>query len=218
MSRKSIATGLFGAALFFGFGLSTATAETIDYTLTGSAQYQVQGGNGAGTFTFSWTGDTTNVEPGTESRIFDLPGTVNFTPISGTPYNGNFQSLTQLVLDSTDGIAFGFQDVGEPQGNPSNVQAVFQLTDPALTSIALDKDFSVTTSNASLSFAMPLINGGSFSGFAQIINLTSPVTFSADISAAPIPASFTLFAMGVGVMFLYGWLRKRRHAASFAAA
>ncbi len=44
-------------------------------------------------------------------------------------------------------------------------------------------------------------------------------TFSlTPVSATPLPAALPLFATGVGVLGLLGWLRKRRNAGSFAAA
>jgi hypothetical protein len=220
--------GLFGVALGLSLSIpptAPAAAATIDYTLTGQASYQIQGNNTAGTFTFSWVGDTSNVlTSGGESRIYSLPGTITLTPYSVSPsnpiYNGSFQSLTQLVLDSTNGIAFGFQDVGEPQGNPSNYVAVFQLSDSLFTSIALNADFSVTTAiaNALFGYYMPVTNAGVFSGYLLIGTLDSAVTFSANVvNATPLPAALPLFATGLGALGLFGWRRKRKAAALAAA-
>lgn len=213
MRRGLISAGLLGAALVLGSNLSTigpAAAATIEYTLSGAGPLEIQGTNVNGDFTFSWIGDTSNVSTsGGESRIFALPGTVAVVPAS---YTGSFLSPTQIVLDFTNGLAFGFQDVCVPQGQSGCFVAAFQLTDPALTSIALDQDFTVTVpaSDVSLPYAMPLTNSGLFSGFVQIEGLTSSVTFSADITATPLPSSWTMLIAGlVGLGFFAYWGSKK---------
>ncbi len=226
MNKIFPALGLFGVVAL-GLGLSfpliaPAAAATIDYTLTGQAEYQIPGGTEtAGYFTFNWIGDTSNVlTSGGESRIYGLPGTLNLTPYSVSAYNGSFLSPTQLVLDSTNGIAFGFQDVLAPPQSPSDpITAIFQLSDSALTSIALNADFSVSIAadNALFGVFMPMTNSGSFSGYAYIGTLLSPVTFSANVAATPLPAALPLFATGLGAMGLLGWRRKRKNGAAIAA-
>ena len=110
MKRPSIAIGLGAVALVYGsicLIAEPASAAAIEYTLSGQGPYQIQGTNYNGSFTFSWTGDTSNVSTsGGESRIYNLPGTIDLPSAS---YTRSFLYPTQIVLDPVNGFAYGFK-------------------------------------------------------------------------------------------------------------
>jgi hypothetical protein len=140
-----------------------------------------------------------------------------------------------IVLNSLEFIA------GVNAIVPHDYNNVFSFTESLTLSDGVGTTFTVPF-NLSISYADTLtINGGTTFSFVDggslwqvavngltigpnpggkmIANLTAQVTDPpAGVSQVPLPAALPLFISGLGAMGLLGWRRKRKNAASIAAA
>ena len=92
-------------------------------------------------------------------------------------------------------------------------EGVFQYTNPGSTVAWQEFTFDFTASAASTTLGF--FNGDTIGSLNGLDNVT--VT-DLGVTSTPLPAALPLFASGLGAMGLFGWRRKRKIAASLAAA
>lgn len=86
--------------------------------------------------------------------------------------------------------------------------------DAALTIASVQEGWYTCCSD--VGFEFPFEGGGAYVGDDRLY--TGPNFEFTDTAATPLPAALPLFATGVGALGLFGWRRKRKNAATLAAA
>jgi len=146
----------------------------------------------------------------------------NATVIGNTvsiPFPEQFTDVTFTVSASAPFITGGIVDVtatGSDGASASDSFRADNVNDP-FAPVTTSQDFTFTgatdLTSVSISTATSSIIGGN-------IPTVTGIDFSgiSGISEVPLPATFPLFASGLGALGLFGWRRKRKSTTSVLAA
>jgi len=224
------------AALVVGSSIALLTgarAEPITYTMTGDASGILNGIPYTNApITIMGTGDTNNiVQAGTNGNlglrnVLMTPSTVTVSGV-GSATLALMASFTGGTAAMPNGTVAGFSfgnAVGAGQNPP-----VWQIQNPAFLGYDLGPiGPTPQTGGQNLNPTINIMNGGGTGSFPRCdqntppcFNLSSVMAGTAVFSATleqpveppgeiPLPATFPLFASGLGALGLLGWRRKRR--------
>jgi hypothetical protein len=180
------ATGVI--ALWLGLG-NPARAEVFNYTFTGDGNGTVDGAAWTGSFTFTFTADTSNITSG-GGEFFqrDIGGTFSDSTFSATLLSNN------TLADNTDPATPRFGFFNSTFDNGGTIQ------NPAFETYHLDSSIGPITGTGDN--LLPTLNGdlhgfGTADGhFVELLGITS-LTVTASPQAVPEPASLVLLAVGL---------------------
>jgi len=200
------------AALAVGFALvvgGPASAATIDYIFTGTADGTLAGTAFSGAFQVELVSDTSSVT------------------FIGGEYNNNATAATFTIGAST-GALLGTDN--RVTLNPGFIAGtvIFGQDQPSAPFFVGEGMSASGLASYGLASVFPLTVGTTISQTPGSLYLTSlgdlifsnitAMSFEADVvGATPLPAALPLFASGLGALGLLGWRRKRKNAAALAA-
>ena len=200
-------TGQLSSSLIT-IGNTTYNVSQVDFVVSGNAQAFVSG-SALGAFAQFGLSATPTAEDGTA-----LGGTATASVQAGSGFSTFPSLLLPLTADAEMTLGGGAllvsvfdisthmsADLQLSTGSPNSNTATLDAFDP----------FSITS--------MELLdaNGVPIPGVTFVADDGTIIADAADM-ATPIPATLPLFATGLGAMGLFGWRRKRKNAASIAAA
>ena len=132
--------------------------------------------------------------------------------------NNTSMSISSISLSSTQDI-FGFDGDGIGGGSYTGQSGTVQYGTPNSSDTSgyggPDGFFTnidiASTETGTLNFITPLAPGGTT--FFSLEEALDSASFTAQVSATPVPAALPLFATGVGTFGFFGWRKKRKTAA-----
>jgi hypothetical protein len=175
-------------ALWLGMG-SPARADVLDYTFTGDGNGTVDGVAWTGSFTFTFTADTSNITSGGgEFRLDNIGGTFSDSNFSDTLNSDN------ALVDNTDPATPRFGFFNSTFDNGGTIQngafATYQLDGPIGPITGTGADLLPTLNPNGNGFDT---TGGHLVELLGITSLTATVTGQ----AVPEPTSLALLAVGL---------------------
>ena len=151
---------------------------------------------------------TTGTDP-TAVPISQTNATVMGNTVS-VPFPEQFTDVTFTVSASAPFITGGIVDVtatGSDGASASDSFRADNVNDP-FAPVTTSQDFTFTGATDLTSVSIATIPGASFGGPVTVTGID--FTGISGLSEIPLPATFPLFATGLGALGLLGWRRKRR--------
>jgi len=190
------------AAILGLLQVSTSEAAPVTYTFDGTGSVTLAGVLIGSTYSVVFAGNTSTIDSSDNPYFKNL--------LTGTFTDGAVVETITATVESNSTLAnIDFYDSTFTNG--------LGLQDNSLTGYALAT--SIGPIDAPPGTLTPTFGGGFFAtaGGNLVFTGSDSLSFTADVSATPIPATLPLFATGFGALGLLGWRRKRKNAAALAA-